>query len=41
MYNSVVRMWKTHLIDEYGVDRAVKLVWITAAQADKIKKIPS
>ncbi len=40
MYNSVVRMWKKHLIDESGVDRAVKFGWITAAQAEKIKKMP-
>ena len=40
MYNSVVRMWKKHMIDKKGVDKAVQLNWITAAQAEKIKKIP-
>lgn len=40
MYNSVVRMWKKHMIDEKDVDKAVKLNWITAAQGEKIKKIP-
>ena len=24
MYNSVVRMWKKHMIDEKGVDKAVR-----------------
>lgn len=40
MYNSVIRMWKKHLIDEAGVDRAVKFGWITEAQAEKIKAMP-
>lgn len=40
MYNSVVRMWKKHMIDEKGVDKAVQLNWITAAQGEKTKKIP-
>lgn len=40
MYNTLVRMWKKHMIDEDGLDTAVKLNWITAAQAEKIKKIP-
>ena len=28
MYNSVVRMWKKHMIDEKGVDKAVQLNWM-------------
>jgi hypothetical protein len=40
MYASVCRMWKKHMIDEAGVDKAVKLNWITAAQGEQIKKMP-
>lgn len=40
MYKFVVRMWKQHMIDEDGVDNAVKKHWITAKQAEDIKKMP-
>lgn len=40
MYASILRMWKKHLINEAGVDKAVKLGWITEDQAEKIKATP-
>lgn len=40
MYNTLLRMWKKHKIDEDGIDAAVAKGWITEAEAQKIKNTP-
>ena len=40
MYNTLLRMWKKHKIDEAGIDEAVTKGWITEAQAQTIKNTP-
>lgn len=40
MYNTLLRMWKNHLLDDENIDKAVTLNWITEDQATTIKNTP-